>query len=185
MSTDRFDLYFRGELYEGHFADFVKVDMARLFKVDLDRIEPYFSGEPQTIKLDVDRATAAKYQRALKEIGARLVVVPQGKRLAPSPAQHSTRVSPPPTETGAAKPWSVLPAGSDIGEHREVPPVAVDTSGLSLAEAGVDLVDNPVRPEPVQVDISGLTLDEPGADLTDGKAPDPPPAPDTSHLTLE
>jgi hypothetical protein len=79
----------------------------------------------------------------------------------------------------------VLPAGSDIGEHRDVQPVAVDTSGLSLAEAGVDLIDNPVRPEPVQVDISGLTLDEPGADLTDGKAPAAPPAPDTSHLTLE
>lgn len=186
MSDERFDLYYRGDLLDGYFADFVKVDMARLFKVDLDRIEPYFSGEPQTIKLNVDRATAAKYQKALLGIGARLLVVKQGARVEAKPSSAATastqnKTSPDPTGDG----WRILPPGSELGEHRDVTPVEVDISGLSVAAVGVDLVEHSQSPEPVQVDISGLKLDEPGVDLVEPDNSEPPPAPDTSHLKLE
>lgn len=188
MSSERFDLYFKGELLDGYFADFVKVDMARLFKVDLARIEPYFSGEPQTIKLNVDRATAAKYQKALMDIGARLVVVNQGATVETRPTPAQTRTAPAPAEASATQTkggWSLLPPGSDLGEHRDIQPVSVDVSGLSIAEVGVDLVEHTDRPPPVQVDISGLRLDEPGVNLIEPDSSEPPPAPDTSHLKLE
>lgn len=199
MSSERFDLYFRGELLDGYFADFVKVDMARLFKVDLARIEPYFSGEPQTIKLNVDRATAAKYQKALKAIGAKLLVVNQGTAIETKPAQPAadaaathgqaatatTQAAPPEPARTSEGDWGLLPPGSDLGEHRDIQPVSVDVSGLSIAEVGVDLGEQSDKPPPVRVDISGLQLDEPGVDLIEADSSRPPPAPDTSHLKLE
>lgn len=193
MSSERFDLYFCGELLDGYFADFVKVDMARLFKVDIARIEPYFSGEPQTIKLNVDRATAARYQKALTDIGARLLIVRQGATVETKTAQPTGEPAPTPpqavttenTSSVTEGNWQLLPPGSDLGEHRDAEPVSVDVSGLSIAEVGVDLGEHSDRPPPVQVDISGLQLDEPGVDLIEADASEPPSAPDTSHLKLE
>ncbi|GGX66685.1 hypothetical protein [Saccharospirillum salsuginis] len=189
MSTDRYDIYFRGEILDGYFEDFVKADMARLFKTEEHRIEPFFSGQPQPIKLKVDKATAAKYQKALKDIGAKPVIVPAGQPL-PEPQAQTTSAP----ETGAASPspsgepssdWTILPPGSDIGEHRDIQPVAVDTSGFSIAEVGVTLVENAEQPEPVRVDISSLSMGEVGETLVEEDKNPPPPAPDTSHLKLE
>lgn len=218
MSEPRYDIYFRGDLLDGFYADFVKADMAQLFKTDPDRLEAFFSGTPQPVKLKVDKPTAAKYKAALEKIGAKPIIVPMGKAppavATPAPQPESGQ----PREAGQAAStptgegdWSILPAGSDIGEQRDVQPVSVDTSGLSIAQAGATLVENPERPAPVQVDISGLSLDEPGVTLVENPerpAPvqvdisalsldepgvtlvendkaAPPPPPDISHLTLE
>lgn len=211
MSEARYDIYFRGELLDGFYADFVKADMAQLFKTDPARLEAFFSGIPHPIKLKVDRPTAAKYKAALEKIGAKPIILPMGE----APPTDSSRQ--PGQETQIKSPaagttdWTVLPPGSEIGEHRTTQPVSVDTSALSLAQTGANLVEHSERPAPVQVDISGLSLDEPGALLVDNavgpvpipvdisalsldepgvtlvdsdKTP-PPPPPDTSHLTLE
>lgn len=217
MSEPRYDIYFKGDLLDGFYSDFVKADMAQLFKTDPARLEAFFSGTPQPVKLKVDKPTAAKYKAALEKIGAKPIIVPMGK------APPATAAAPRP-ETGQSgqavqadsapageSDWTILPAGSDIGEHRDVRPVSVDTSGLSIAQAGATLVEHPERPTPVQVDISGLSLDEPGATLVenperpvpvqvdisglsldepgvtlvDNDKAAPPPSPDISHLTLE
>lgn len=190
MSTDRYDIYFRGDILDGFFEDFVKADMARLFKTDESRIEPFFSGQPQAIKLKVDKATAAKYQKALKDIGAKPIIVPAGQPIpdnqAPSEQKsEATRENAPASASTDDADWTILPPGSDIGEHRDVQPVAVDISGLSVADVGASLVDQPQQQEPVEVDLSGLSLGEVGETLVDDESPAPPPAPDTSHLTLE
>ena len=52
MSEARYDIYFRGDLLEGFYADFVKADMAQLFKTDPARLEAFFSGKPQFGKLE-------------------------------------------------------------------------------------------------------------------------------------
>ena len=222
MSEARYDIYFRGDLLEGFYADFVKADMAQLFKTDPARLEAFFSGKPQPVKLKVDRATAAKYKAALEKIGAKPIIVPMGEAIPARPArpeaststpqQQGTRsVNQPVTEPGSKPDWTVLPPGSDIGEQRDIQPIAVDTtgfslaqtgatlvehperptpvqvdiSGLSLDEPGVTLVENPKRPIPAQVDLSGLSLDEPGVTLVDSDKTAPPPPPDISHLKLE
>lgn len=190
MTTERYDIHYRGEILDGFFKDFVKTDMARLFKTDERRIEPFFSGQPQAIKLNVDKTTAAKYQKALKEIGAKPVIVSAGQPLpeattAPAQATGTEAAGHGPAASVTAGDWTILPPGSDISEHRDIRPVAVDTSGLSIAEVGVTLVDHPHRPEPVQVDISGLSLGEGGETLIEEDRNPPPPTPDTSHLTLE
>lgn len=218
MSEPRYDIYFRGDLLDGFFADFVKADMAQLFKTDPARLEAFFSGTPQPVKLKVDKPTAAKYKAALEKIGAKPIIVPMGKAPpavttpAPRPetgqsGQNGQTAS---TQAGEGD-WTILPTGSDIGEHRDVQPASIDTSGLSIAQAGATLVENPERPAPVQVDISGLSLDEPGATLVehparpapvevnisglslgepgvtlvDDEKAAPPPPPDISHLRLE
>jgi len=190
MSTDRYDIYFRGEILDGYFEDFVKADMARLFKTEEDRIEPFFSGQPQPIKLKVDKTTAAKYQKALKDIGAKPIIVPADQPLPEPQAAASGKAAEPnatsPSSTSeTTSDWTILPPGSDIGEHRDIQPVAVDTSGFSIAEVGVTLVENPEQPEPVRVDISALSMGEVGETLVEEDKNPPPPAPDTSHLKLE
>ncbi len=183
MSDERFDIYFRGDILDGFFIDFVKADMARLFKTEESRLAPFFTGRPHPVKLKVDKATAAKYQKALTEIGAKPVIVPAGQPVPePEPAQTGESGRDTPEQ---AEDWSILPPGSDIGEHRDVTPVQVDTSALSVAEVGVTLVENPERPEPVSVDISGLSVGQVGERLVEEDNTPPPPAPDTSHLKLE
>ncbi|WP_051207471.1 hypothetical protein [Saccharospirillum impatiens] len=217
MSEARYDIYFRGDLLDGFYADFVKADMAQLFKTDPARLAAFFSGTPQPIKLKVDKPTAAKYKAALEKIGAKPIIVPMGKAppAVTTPGQQPENGQPGQAGKAASTPagesdWTILPAGSDIGEHRDVRPVAVETGGLSLAQAGVtlvehperptpvpvdisglsldepgvNLVENPSRPAPFQVDISGLSLDEPGVTLVENDKAAPPPPPDISHLTL-
>ncbi|MEP4548199.1 MAG: hypothetical protein ABJ000_18605 [Saccharospirillum sp.] len=220
MSEARYDIYFRGDLLEGFYTDFVKADMAQLFKTDPARLEAFFSGKPQPVKLKVDRPTAAKYKAALEKIGAKPIIVPMGEAIPAGAARPEASASTSQQQGSDAGPvnqpvtepdWTVLPAGSDIGEHRDIQPVSVDTtnfslaqtgatlvehperptpvqvdiSGLSLDEPGVTLVENPERPAPVQVDLSALSLDEPGVTLVDNDRTAPPPPPDISHLKLE
>lgn len=193
MSEERFDIYFRGDLLEGFFVDFVRADMARLFKTDEARLAAFFSGDAQPIKLKVDKATAAKYQKALKQIGARPIIVPAGQAVPEPEAEQASghRPAPAPTPddeqsaTADESDWTILPPGSDIGEAREAPPARVDTSALSLAEPGADLVDARTEPDPTVVDTSSLSLAEAGADLLEDGRAAPPPAPDTSHLSLD
>lgn len=182
MSDERYDLYFKGDLLDGFYADFVKVDMARLFKTDVERIEAFFSGEPQPVKLNVDKPVAAKYQQALKGIGARVLIVPAGEKPTGAPK------TPARTEagTGSTVPdWTILPPGSDIGEQRDQPAVEVDTSGLSLARVGATLADAGEAPESIPVDVSALSLARPGERLVEEDRTPPPPPPDTSHLSTD
>jgi len=208
MTEARYDIYYCGDLLDGFYQDFVKADMAALFKADPNKLNAFFSGKPQPVKLNVDKLTAAKYQAALENIGARPIVVPTGEAPAtrdPKSAVSSDKTTTAREENDAAnahdiatesgivagsKPdeagkWGIMPAGSDIGERRNESPVEVDTSQLSIAQVGADLIEHPSRPEPVQVDISGLTLDEPGVILIEPDRSPPPKAPDISHLALE
>ncbi|WP_108126927.1 hypothetical protein [Saccharospirillum mangrovi] len=159
MSQTYFDLYYRGDVLDGYSADQVRRDLAVLFKTDDARVATYFSGRTEVIKLRVAEVTVARYQRALRDIGAELIVVPEG---APAPAD------PRPIQPTAA-------------------PVSIDTSSLSLAQTGADVLDE--RPQqPAAVAVSGLSLSDTGADLRDttGAAQDDvPKPPDTSHLTLK
>jgi hypothetical protein len=64
--------------------------------------------------------------------------------------------------------------------------VAVDTSGITMAEPGAMVIEHPVAVEPQPIgDISGLTVAEPGADVLEHPiAVEPRPIGDISGLTV-
>lgn len=154
MSTFYFDLYYAGELREGFSEAEVRRELATLFKTDAERIARYFSGHAEVIKLKVAEVTVPRYQAAMKEIGATLIVVPAG-------------TEPPVVDA---------PASAE--------PVEVDTSALSLAQAGTELTQPQQPTEVVQVDVSSLSLSDSPAPLQQDRDDDTPKPPDTSHLSL-
>ena len=112
-----------------------------------------------------------------------------------------------------AENWSLAPVGADVlkpGERREIsaqdidtsaiklasvfsepqpierPPVATpDTSHLSVAQVGADLLENrPTTAAPPELNLDGMTLAPPGSDLEQLKRPDTPVTPDISGITI-
>lgn len=133
MSTFYFDLYYAGERLEGFSEAEVRRDMATLFKTDAERIARYFTGHAEVIKLKVAEVTVPRYQAAMQAIGATLIVVPAG------------------TE----------PPVIDAPDSAE--PVVVDTSALSLAQAGTELTQRQPPAEAAQVDVVTVAVRQPGS----------------------
>ena len=206
MSDTTYTVIFSGQLVEGADAEAVKANFARLFKVELARVEPMFSGKPAIIKKGVDEATANKYQQALRQAGALCELVPSQPAAAqapvppaapaatgaqPTPASSET-VSPstlpaPATPTEAAPDVSTLNAtiaepGVVLIEPEQVETPQIETSHLSMDEVGVTLVEAEAVPD-LQVDISTLTMAEPGVVLKEPEEVEVPNI-DTSGMSL-
>lgn len=83
--------------------------------------------------------------------------------------------------------WAVAAPGSQLIEAEELPTADIDTSALSLAESGADLLANAHRfeePAPI-INVDNLSLAPAGADI---EVLDDKPAPvsvDVSHLKVE
>src|SRR5690606_10538923 len=99
---------------------------------------------------------ARKYRAALQQAGWRAEITAGA-------ADAGGLPTPPPLEA------TLAPTGSLMAEPKEVPPLEVDLSGLSLAEPGAR-IGEPRDAAPPRVDLSGLTLAERGARLDE----DPP-----------
>lgn len=82
--------------------------------------------------------------------------------------------------------WSISEPGTQLIEPKVEAKVEIDLSGLSLAEAGEDLIlDKPLEPAPPILDIDNISLAEPGATLDTLKDEKPPVQVDISHLSVE
>jgi len=234
MAEQQYDLFFRGELVDGFYVDFVKADIQSLFKADQAYVDKLFSGQEQAIKTKADKATAIKFQQAFKKAGAKLIVRAHG---APAPiSKPATTSKPAPihevksasvnettaqasqkqvisaeqftttTEATANEnspdlieshqpdihapdsipSWDLGAPGAQIGEESQFIPANVDTSALSVAETGADLIANKGFEEPAPIiNVDALSLAAAGSDL---EVLDDKPAPvivDISHLSVE
>lgn len=99
-------------------------------------------------------------------------------------AEVETKPAPPAPDTSHI---SVAQVGEDLLLEKPEPPPALplDLENLSLAPAGADLEE--LRPElpALNPDISDLSIAEAGADLLkEQQNPPPPPAPNTDHITI-
>ena len=67
----------------------------------------------------------------------------------------------------AAGGWDIRPVGTGLSDPAPPPPPAPDTSAMSVARAGGNLVapDELPRPAPVRVDISGLSMAAAGTEV--------------------
>lgn len=194
MSEAGYDVVFSGQLVEGAALDQVKANVAKLFKVEVARIERLFGGSPVVIKKGVDEATAKKYLIAMKKAGAvcearDLSAQPAAAAEEPKPAPAATpesRQAPQPPVSGAGKSEAELAAGEG-GETRYVikqPPADLgELASAGVEEAGAVLVEHRDVPPP-EVDTSGLSMDEPGATLVEHEET-PPPQVDTGDLSMD
>ena len=175
----RYNIYYAGTVLEGHDIASVRQQLGRLFKADDVTLDKLFSGQPQMIKRDCDKATALKYQEAMKKAGAKPLI--------------RTADSPPPTMEHASSTASATPpAVEEISAADRIAAVASGSAASAIPDPGFDLApvgSDVLRPEEkpvvsvVEVDTSMLDLAETGARLS-AEAAAPPAAPYTSHLSM-
>ncbi len=67
---ERFAVVFRGEVKPGADIELVQQGLARLFGQPLEHIATLFDGQQVTIKSDIDRITALRYQSDMARVGA-------------------------------------------------------------------------------------------------------------------
>ena len=70
MDEVRYKVVFNGMVMMETPEETVKANMARLFKCDLARVEPLFSGEPATLKRHLNEQEANHYVQVLRNAGA-------------------------------------------------------------------------------------------------------------------
>jgi hypothetical protein len=194
MADTRYSVIFTGRLVEGAQPAAVKENLAKLFKVDAERVESMFSGKPIVIKKDLDAEQARSYRAALAKAGAAVTIVEDGgsgaQQATPPPAATAqtsgSAGTPAPDSTPPQPPrvpdLTVADVGVTLVEHEPVTPPDFDTTQFDLAEVGVTLVEPKVVP-PAEFDTSGMSLDPPGTQLTNA-SPTPPAQFDTSGLSL-
>lgn len=195
MSDKTFAVVFNGKIVEGASVDRVKQNVARMFKVEVAKIERLFTGARVAIKKGIDETTAKKYQLALRKAGALCAVVDMSKVGKKAPAAAKKRVVPSAqggsTVAGGGgaqrKPGAaVQPARAAGGQPKYV----IKQAPQSLGELGAAKVDRPgvvlVKHKdipPPQIDTSELSMDQPGATLTRHRDV-PEPEVDTSGLSM-
>ena len=151
MSEELFDVVFFGILQAGKDKETVMQNMAALFKTDASKLAPYFAGGRKVIKGKINAAAAEKYRAALENVGLTIKIEACA---AGEPAATKT--------TGKAD--SEQPASTAKAEQDDE--AKIDTSGLTVAAAGSDVIENPV-PVPAQKidDISDISMAEVGVDV--------------------
>jgi hypothetical protein len=184
----RYNVYFAGQLLEGHDLDGVRARIGKLFNADAPTLDKLFSGKTQLLKRDCDKATALKYKQAMEQAGALPVI----KAAAANTATVSAPATAPAKAMTAAEKIAALAAAADVtSRQREPAPAAppadrepVGDGAIALAPAGTSVLMPDERPEPVTSDVvpPDLEVMASGQRLSE-QPPAPPPPPDTSHLS--
>ncbi|VAX11705.1 hypothetical protein MNBD_GAMMA26-65 [hydrothermal vent metagenome] len=188
MSTDRFDIFFSGQVIEGQDEAAVQAKIGKMFKANPQQLERLFSGSPVTVKSGVDLDTAVKYRVAFRNAGALVDIKPQ--------ASETTPPAPPPPEPKteeqgekAAISLDLLPpnTGSLVDCALEIDPASIpDISGVDLASPGVTMDESeppPLPPAKINVGDIPLNLASPGV-IMDESEPPPPADISTGDLIL-
>jgi hypothetical protein len=184
---ERYDIYFSGQVMDGHDLESVRSKLSILFKADQTTLDKLFSGKAQLIKRNCDHSTALKYKNAMEQAGA----LPVLKAL-PAETESRTESS---TDQSAAEKIAALAATTDDNRYQQSTPDApssesskpapTESGSIGLAPPGTDVLREEERAEPVtrEIDTTALQVDTSGSRLSDEK---PPPAAtlDTGHLSL-
>jgi hypothetical protein len=206
-----YNVYFAGEVLPGHQAANVREGLATLFKASDATLDKLFSGSPQLVKRECDKATALKYKQALERAGAkplikrcdsanaapgardqarkmsmaeRVAALAAGAAGAGETASPAVTSRPAPGDADAS--MTLAPTGAEVlrpEERQAAAPRDVDTSSLTLASAGAPLAA-PAPPAPPAPDTSRLSMGEVGEDIPTLPREEPGPEPDTSGIDL-
>ena len=191
MAEGNYEVVFNGMMVRGVEPDQVKQNLAKLFKVDISKIEPLFSGNMVVVKSGIDQEAAGRYQAAMKKAGAVCAIREKQNENVKPKADPAPQVSQPqaPSEKSATETVienrqtevssssdddMLAPPGVQIIEPVVVPEPEIDISAMNMAEVGADVTDPVAPPPPLEVNIDNLDMAEVGADVTDPVAPPPP-----------
>lgn len=211
MDVQRYDVFLTGKLADGLTHDVAAQRLAALFKSTPADMTAMLTGKPHLLKRNIDKATALKYREVLQKAGLEVAF----KALSPTPplASESAAAAPPATTKGASSEWQVAAAGTDLlraDERRTDQVQPVDTSHLSvaalgplppqqnaviaqipdighlsLAAAGVDLLNNDERARPLTtINTPDLSLAPAGATIETLATAVQSVQPEISHLSL-
>ncbi len=114
MTSINYSVVFEGKIAVGRELGEVKRNLSSLFQIDEGQVDRLFTGQPVSIKKEIDYQTALKYKDALERAGAicRVEASPSSDSRQPLPGEGS-RLEP-------------APEAESFGEHesaRSVPPM--------------------------------------------------------------
>lgn len=179
--TERFDIYFSGQILTGQDPGQVRQRIANIFGSNGDMVERLFSGATLRVKAGVDQETAVRYRVAFRDAGALVDIRPVAQTQAATPAPGEAE-----SNTSAL---TLLPprTGSLIDCAPQVQPAAIpDISNLVLAPVGSVLAESKTEPAP-SINTDGMKLSPArSGTLEDCQIPvEPAPIPDISALRLD
>ena len=99
MAEQLFDIIFKSETLDGVEASAAQENLAKLFKLPVEKIAKQFFSQPCYLKKSLNRETASKYQAALKKAGLKIYIKEQ-KQETLAKAQEGTSE---PTQTVETK----------------------------------------------------------------------------------
>lgn len=173
MSDEQFDVVFFGILQPGKDKETVMQNMAKLFKTDAKKLAPYFAGGRKVIKGKINARAAEKYVTALENVGLVVKLEACDTTEKSSKTASSSTPEAPAVDTSGI---SVAPVGADVIENPvEAPAQKIDDiSDISMAEAGADVIENPVEvPAQAIDDISDISMAEVGVDVIENPVAKP------------
>ncbi len=197
-----FNIVFSGRLLPNKTNEEVQKNMASLFKTSEERIAQLFSSDTVVIKKNLDYSAAIKYQSAIKQAGA-LVVLQKVEADESNDMTHKSDDNTPTQnyqaqdqqEQSHQEASTSAPLNNEAMSYAETSeaestqedasqPEESDDATLGLAAAGELL--KPIKEFiPKDVDTSALSLGNVGERLGPEKKQDDPPPPDITHLSLE
>lgn len=214
MTDVTYNVIFAGQIVNGADPARVRENVAKVFRMDVTKVEALFSGKRVVVKKQADQATAMKLRALMKQAGAVCELEPinasdgsdgsdasgdvsrnqTGARQPASepaqPAAASTVVAPQPVAgtSSAASSGSAPAPAVEQGELQTVGTIRTGGTGFSgpfqVAPSGTELAEQRPIPAPVVPDISHLTMAEAGADLGEKKRDQAVEVPDISHLSV-
>ena len=193
MSQIKFQIIVSGQLVEGVDINTAKNNVAKLFKTDISKVATMFSGQPVTIKKDLDENTTRQYMLALKKAGLISKGRPMPSTRSQTPSATAPKKAPPPPpplNTTTAKPASpqqsapeIAAVGAELDQSPQPTAANINTDGLLMGEVGEQLVKAQAIETP-DIDTSHFETEDVGAEL-DRSSPHPEPEIDTAHLIMD
>jgi hypothetical protein len=176
MSNETYAIVFKGDIVEGFESAAVQAQLSKLLKTDAKKTAALFSGKQIVLKKTTDKATAAKYGKALKKVGADVKIkiiradapaVPAMPVFQKAEAPSFEKAEAPmfqaaETDQAPAAPTRAAPApvAEPATEAPSAEADAIDTSGISIAPNEGDLFDPEPETETPDIDLSEYSVAE-------------------------
>lgn len=174
MSNVTYAIIFKGEIIDGFQVISVKANLAKLLKIDAEKMVTLFSGKQIVIKRTANKTQAIILAKALKKIGADIKVRAIKQSPEQSKAQAKTKAQPP--NPDKASTWGLAPnTGFIVKPAPPVPAPNLDLSGMSVAKNDGTFLAEPAEPEYLDLDLSEYSVqDNDGSPLVDASTDEVP-----------